>query len=691
MPRDHLKTYIGLFIVVVLLVLALGAHRYTLFSSYRSRLQAETLAADQAKLQLGAAFIEHQQRVLKRELARLASDPLFISGLAGGDSAVMDARLQTLMGIEEWDGFRIMNPDGAVVHRWPRISAALDPDPGWCTGPNVSEPMVLFQNPEKCPDAGSGLIFLIPLGNPSGGPSSGVLAASRKISYLGGILGRLASRPGQQYLLFDRDYSLIAQAGPTVAPVTALLPLVRERTGAAASSGRAEGALVIGANGGPTLFLSTVFIPEDRWLLVVAHDYPTVMAPVQSMFQSITLFMTILFAILTLIGVFLHRRYEQQKKSLVMADTWVRRLEREVQTRTQDLHYFTERYQQLVQDLPDILFEVDSTGRVTFVSPSVQHILGLDPLEMIGRPWSEFVHSDDRARFEEEWARVAQRQKRTILALRHWDRQYHIRWLSLYARATMDAQGQPLGWQAVARDVTRETLAGQRLRELSRQLIRAQEEERRRLALDLHDEMGQLLSALKIGLQSIRPSRPEGEATEEEIQRLIDLSQKIMDRIRSLSYSLHPSILENFGLQAAIEDLCETVAESGMAQVDRRLDDLNEKALTQDQRTALFRFVQEGLTNAVKHAQSRRIQVDLKREGGRVVIEIKDDGSGFDVDQALAMAPTRKKLGLWGMMERLELVGGHLSIKSGRQGTWLRAEVVLEESDGSKASGADRG
>lgn len=124
------------------------------------------------------------------------------------------------------------------------------------------------------------------------------------------------------------------------------------------------------------------------------------------------------------------------------------------------------------------------------------------------------------------------------------------------------------------------------------------------MALDLRDELGQLFSALKIGLQSL--AEHLGPKNAGEIANLIHLSQKIIDPIRALAYHLRPAILDNFGLVAAVEDLYESMAAAGMIEVAQKLEEVKNKALSPEVKTALFRFVQESLTNVVHHAGSSR-------------------------------------------------------------------------------------
>ncbi|CAO0824013.1 hypothetical protein DFAR_4010014 [Desulfarculales bacterium] len=318
---------------------------------------------------------------------------------------------------------------------------------------------------------------------------------------------------------------------------------------------------------------------------------------------------------------------------------------------------------------------MDARGKLTFVSSASQGVLGYRPEEMVGHPRREYVLPEDRHKFDDERARAEQGEQLSNLEIRHLSKDGRVRWLAIHSRGIFDATGNVIGRRGVARDISQQMLTECRVRELSHRLIKAQEKERKRVALDLHDELGQLLSALKIGLQSL--AQQQGGEASGEFERLIRLSQKIMDRIRALAYHLRPAILDNFGLVAALEDLCESLAESGLIQVECQMQQFDEKAFNSEEKTALFRFVQEALTNAVKHSQSQQVQVMLSDEQGLLKVMVRDFGRGFNVEQALGGGLGDKHLGLLGMEERMRLIGGHLIIDSSSEGTTLTAKVPL--------------
>ena len=272
----------------------------------------------------------------------------------------------------------------------------------------------------------------------------------------------------------------------------------------------------------------------------------------------------------------------------------MRRLENEICIRTEDLRLSTERYTRLVRGLPDIIFETTPLGRILVVSMSVMEILGYKPADLIDRTWNERVHPEDQVAFSQAWEQSSREADFSIPALRYLNSQGQIRYLTLFFMPVFGEPDRLEGWNGWPGTLPGEIRTNRRVRELTHQLIQGQEEERRRLALDLHDEMGQVLSALKIGLQSlVGEGRDPENLYRDEVLELIELSQAIMDRIRALAYSLHPAILENFGLVAAIEDLCESSADASGLEITFKTTESGIEELTREVKTTLFRFVQE--------------------------------------------------------------------------------------------------
>jgi len=196
--------------------------------------------------------------------------------------------------------------------------------------------------------------------------------------------------------------------------------------------------------------------------------------------------------------------------------------------------------------------------------------------------------------------------------------------------------------------------------------LRAQEEERARVARDLHDEVNQSLTGLLLRLEAVREAAPP--ALEPEIAETRALASQAMRELLSLARQLRPTALDDLGLEAAIAGQVEGLRRSGLEAELRAEGDLSE--LDDDAQLVLYRVAQEALTNAARHGEAGRIDVTLRRAADRVELEVSDDGRGFAFEQS------ERGLGIGGMRERALLVGGELTIESRPgQGTTVKLHI----------------
>jgi signal transduction histidine kinase len=216
-----------------------------------------------------------------------------------------------------------------------------------------------------------------------------------------------------------------------------------------------------------------------------------------------------------------------------------------------------------------------------------------------------------------------------------------------------------------------------RLRVLARRLMEAQETERRHLAHELHDEVGQNLTVLKINLHNARRLVAGTDAAAEVFRDSVSLVEQTLQQIRNLSLDLRPPLLDAAGLPAALRWYLDRQAErTGLAiHFDA---DPPDAQLPPALGIVCFRVVQEALTNVLRHAQARRVDVELWQAAAAVRLLIRDDGVGFDVGAAWERAARGTSLGLLGMQERVSLVGGELDVTSTPgQGTQVRIFIPL--------------
>jgi signal transduction histidine kinase len=211
------------------------------------------------------------------------------------------------------------------------------------------------------------------------------------------------------------------------------------------------------------------------------------------------------------------------------------------------------------------------------------------------------------------------------------------------------------------------------LQELSAKLVRAQENERRTLARELHDEVGQSLSAILMEAESAECAESFGEAREH-IAAVRTLAEKTVNEVRDLALLLRPSMLDDFGLVPALNwqarEMTKRTGLNVVLSADDAADDLPD-----EHKTCIFRLVQEAVNNSARHANARTVEVEVKRGDDRVHFSVRDDGAGFDTRFV-------RGLGLLGMEERVRRLGGRLAIDSqlGR-GTVISAELPVTELD----------
>ncbi len=219
--------------------------------------------------------------------------------------------------------------------------------------------------------------------------------------------------------------------------------------------------------------------------------------------------------------------------------------------------------------------------------------------------------------------------------------------------------------------------ARERLETLSRQLLQAQEMERRRLARELHDEIGQSLSMVKIDLHRIQ-QLPQLGSLAEPLGESVDMVERALQQVRALSVELRPSLLDDLGLVPALRWYVDRQAQRGGFAAYLAADALPER-LAPELETVCFRLVQEALTNVLRYAQARQVEVELKLRQAQLQLAVRDDGAGFSVSAALARAAQGGSLGLLSMQERAALVGGRLDIRSTPgHGTEIRATLPLK-------------
>jgi two-component system, NarL family, sensor histidine kinase UhpB len=221
----------------------------------------------------------------------------------------------------------------------------------------------------------------------------------------------------------------------------------------------------------------------------------------------------------------------------------------------------------------------------------------------------------------------------------------------------------------------------QRLREVAARALHAEEEERKRISRELHDDTAQTLAALLIRLRVARGAEDAAarDALLEQFRRELG---EALERIRRFARGLRPPALDELGLVPALESYVRSLAETVDMRIRVEAQPL-ERPLPRPTELALYRIAQEALSNAIRHAGATEVELRIEEEDGRVVLTVADDGHGFDVG---AMREEGHGLGVFGMEERALYIGGSLDIRSTRTGTWVRASVPAGEPSGAALS-----
>jgi PAS domain S-box-containing protein len=226
------------------------------------------------------------------------------------------------------------------------------------------------------------------------------------------------------------------------------------------------------------------------------------------------------------------------------------------------------------------------------------------------------------------------------------------------------------------------------LRALTGRLLQVQDDERRRMARELHDSVGQLLAAINMNISKVvREKEKLSSVAEKCVEENATLMQKVSQEIRTVSYLLHPPLLDEVGLRSAVKWYIEGFVERSKINVNLDMS-ADFDRLSSDQEIALFRVVQECLTNIHRHSGSSKAAIHIARNDGRVQLEVKDEGSGIALDKQLALNSSGALgVGVRGMRERLRQLGGNLEIQSNGKGTIVIATLPVDHPKATTPSG----
>jgi len=336
-----------------------------------------------------------------------------------------------------------------------------------------------------------------------------------------------------------------------------------------------------------------------------------------------------------------------------------------------------QRFRSLVDTIPVLVWMSDPQGLSTFFSRPWLEFTGVSTEKQLGKGWSSLVHPDDRDRCVNEFMNCVRRQASFNMEYRLLRHDGVYRWVFDHAVARYGPGGSFVGHIGSCMDITERKGAEEALRRFPRELLNAQEVERQRIAQELHDDLGQRLVALGIGLNSLSQQSVMNSNVRNGIETLRQQATDIITAIASLSRELRPVTLQVLGLAAALRSLCEEVTDpGGVNVVFTQHDELPDIPWTTA--ISLYRVAQEAVRNALTHSGSQTVNVDVSNSRSGITVTIADNGCGFAYGNSNAPVG----LGLTGMLERMKNVGGMLTIDSTfMDGTTVTATVDIKELD----------
>jgi PAS domain S-box-containing protein len=401
----------------------------------------------------------------------------------------------------------------------------------------------------------------------------------------------------------------------------------------------------------------------------------------------------------------LHRKTRQ-------LETLNQELERRVAERTEELESkaqallllnreLANKHQELdaiVRTAPDIIFSKQQDGARDYISDRFYEFTGADPDTAIGLGWWDYVHPDDRERSLQGWVDSNHSKTNYEAEYRVRGRDGEYRWFRSRAVPIRDDEGNVIKWYGTCSDIHDSKLLEQSIRDnaaelekmvdertaalrrLSVRLMSMQDEERRRIARDLHDGLGQELAVAKMVLDRTAQRKTAVAAADRQASiEASDIIDRAIQQVRSLSHLLHPPLLDEVGLISALRWYLEGLTERSGIETFLDVQPNDFPRLVSDVETAIFRIVQEALTNVFRHAAARNVWIGLTQREDATVITVRDDGKGIE-QRVAELQPDSVGIGIGGMKQRAKEFGGELRLTNTNPGTLVELVVPFSKS-----------
>ena len=340
------------------------------------------------------------------------------------------------------------------------------------------------------------------------------------------------------------------------------------------------------------------------------------------------------------------------------------------------------KYRELVQNTNSIIVRYDPLGNIRFFNEYARKFFGFPEREIIGQnilgsiiPWRSSSGRDYRSLMMDF---LKHPERHPTNELENVRRNGSRAWIAWTNKPVRDKTGRVVEILSVGVDVTQRKQAQDQVQFLTHQLIKAQENERLKISRDLHDHIAQDLSTLKISLETLFKDQPADVTAK--VSQLSDILQRSIASVRDMAYDLRPPGLDQLGLVKTLYLYCEDFSKSNGVEVDFAAAGVDELDLDYETEINIYRLIQEALNNIKRHAGANRVTIRLVASSPDIVIRVKDNGKGFDVNDRRNRALKEKRMGLQSMVERVHLLDGKISIQSKpSKGTYILIEIPLKE------------
>jgi PAS domain S-box-containing protein len=348
----------------------------------------------------------------------------------------------------------------------------------------------------------------------------------------------------------------------------------------------------------------------------------------------------------------------------------------------------------ILQTAPDIIFSRQADGARDYISDRFYDYTGAPQTSGNGFGWLDYVHPDDTERCKSQWLESVESGENYESEYRLRSANGDYRWYRARAVPIRDDDGNVLRWYGTCSDIHDSKLLEQsirdsaaelekmvdhrtaELRRLSARLLTMQDDERRRMARELHDGLGQELVAAKLMVELISQQVPNGKKDSVAVQASETIDRAIQ-QIRSMSHLLHPPLLDEVGLLSALRWYADGLSQRSGIETILEVEPLEFPRLSAEVETAIFRIIQEALTNVFRHSEARKAWIRLMLLAGQVTVSVQDDGKGIG-NQVQSLDPGSIGIGLGGMSQRAKELGGTLRVRNSNPGTLLEVSVPCE-------------